>query len=200
MTSSLETLRIVPKGADPESFIPHIANRSRKAKVPVLLINATCLNTGHRFVFGSDVVPKPKKQAPDFSFTPETTPPAKYASSKRKQHDISRKQASPSLHKSFKVQGQFRTKPSVTGMDTDEESVTSCPRARTLHVNESYTASADTFDIRYWAFNGVGGWCGEIIDPKFSSVAQLPPVKFKYLSPEARGQISISKAVAASGL
>ena len=53
----LHDLRIVPYGEDASSFIPHIANRSRKAKVPVLLINSTCLNTGHRFIFASDVAP-----------------------------------------------------------------------------------------------------------------------------------------------
>jgi predicted acylesterase/phospholipase RssA len=43
-------LRIVPRGATPE-FHPKRDNRARKAKVPMLYVNATCLNTGRRWLF-----------------------------------------------------------------------------------------------------------------------------------------------------
>ncbi len=43
-------LRIVPKGATAE-FHPKRENRGRKAKVPMLYVNATCLNTGRRWLF-----------------------------------------------------------------------------------------------------------------------------------------------------
>jgi NTE family protein len=43
-------LRIVPRGATPE-FQPKRDNRTRNAKVPMLYVNATCLNTGRRWLF-----------------------------------------------------------------------------------------------------------------------------------------------------
>lgn len=43
-------LRIVPRGATAE-FHPKRDNRTRKAKVPMLYVNATCLNTGRRWLF-----------------------------------------------------------------------------------------------------------------------------------------------------
>jgi NTE family protein len=43
-------LRITPRGAAPE-FHPKRDNRARKAKVPMLYVNATCLNTGRRWLF-----------------------------------------------------------------------------------------------------------------------------------------------------
>ncbi|HSD18439.1 MAG TPA: patatin-like phospholipase family protein [Anaeromyxobacter sp.] len=43
-------LRIVPRGAT-AGFHPKRDNRARKAKVPMLYVNATCLNTGRRWLF-----------------------------------------------------------------------------------------------------------------------------------------------------
>ena len=57
-TCSLERLRIKPPGVE-EDYLPHELNSKRMAKIPVLLINAACLNSGHRFVFASDAIPSP---------------------------------------------------------------------------------------------------------------------------------------------
>eukprot|EP00958_Prasinococcus_capsulatus_P016115 scaffold1770_cov375-Prasinococcus_capsulatus_cf.AAC.12 len=115
---SLEKLRIQPPDEDPE-YLPHEANHHRKAKIPVLLINAACLNSGHRFVFASDAIPSPC-------------------------HCLG------------------------------EE------------------------DARYWAYTSPGGWLGEIIDPEFTSVAQLPPLKYRHLSEEAKKKMSLATAAASS--
>jgi len=115
--TSLENLRIVPPDEDP-SFCPYQVNHRRKAKIPVLLINATCLNSGHRFVFASDAIPPPRNIA--------------------------------------------------------------------------------TNDARYWSYEKCGGWCGEIIDPKFSSVAQLPALKYRHLSDKARATMTLATAAASS--
>lgn len=46
----MRELKIQPKGAKP-AFSPQEGNADRQAKVPVLLLNATCLNTGHNWRF-----------------------------------------------------------------------------------------------------------------------------------------------------
>jgi len=46
----LNRLRIQPPGA-PDNFHPHRHNRTRRHKVPILLINATTLNTGRNWQF-----------------------------------------------------------------------------------------------------------------------------------------------------
>jgi NTE family protein len=46
----MRELKIQPKGAR-AGFNPHDGNAGRSAKVPVLLLNATCLNTGHHWRF-----------------------------------------------------------------------------------------------------------------------------------------------------
>ena len=59
----MESLRIQPPD-ERNTYIPYKVNLRRKAKVPVLLINATCLNSGHRFVFASDAIPPPENILP----------------------------------------------------------------------------------------------------------------------------------------
>ena len=56
--NSLDELRIFPPDEDAD-YIPHLVNQRRHAKIPERLINTTCLNSGHRFVFASDVIPRP---------------------------------------------------------------------------------------------------------------------------------------------
>ena len=46
----MRELKIQPKGAEAE-FNPQNSNSGRSAKVPILLLNATCLNTGHNWRF-----------------------------------------------------------------------------------------------------------------------------------------------------
>lgn len=46
----MRRLKIVPKGGRPD-FHPERHNQDRSAKVPILLLNATCLNTGHNWRF-----------------------------------------------------------------------------------------------------------------------------------------------------
>jgi predicted acylesterase/phospholipase RssA/MinD-like ATPase involved in chromosome partitioning or flagellar assembly len=46
----MDDLRIVPKGATPD-FNPKFDNWRRSAKAPILLLNATTLNTGHNWQF-----------------------------------------------------------------------------------------------------------------------------------------------------
>ena len=46
----LNKLKVVPKG-EPEDFSPKGANWRRRNKVPILILNATALNTGHNWQF-----------------------------------------------------------------------------------------------------------------------------------------------------
>jgi predicted acylesterase/phospholipase RssA len=54
----LSSLRITPKGED-NTFNPRFANWRRAARVPALLINATCLNTGHSWHFTANWMGEP---------------------------------------------------------------------------------------------------------------------------------------------
>jgi predicted acylesterase/phospholipase RssA len=47
----LNEMLIVPKGEDPASFRPKDHNWRRSNKVPILILNATALNTGHNWQF-----------------------------------------------------------------------------------------------------------------------------------------------------
>jgi NTE family protein len=60
---AMRELRIQPKGA-PEDFRPHRHNAGRFAKVPVLLLNATTLNTGHNWRFEAARMGEPQLQTP----------------------------------------------------------------------------------------------------------------------------------------
>jgi len=51
----MENLRIKPPD-EVLHYVPYEANKHRKAKIPVLIMNCTCLNTGHRFCWASDIV------------------------------------------------------------------------------------------------------------------------------------------------
>jgi predicted acylesterase/phospholipase RssA len=59
----LRELRIRPRGSAPESpgqeFNPRRQNWRRKHKVPVLVLNATCLNTGHNWQFTASYMGEP---------------------------------------------------------------------------------------------------------------------------------------------
>ncbi len=46
----LNELKVFPKG-EPEGFVPKDGNWRRSAKVPILMLNATSLNTGHNWQF-----------------------------------------------------------------------------------------------------------------------------------------------------
>jgi len=137
-TCSLERLRIQPPD-ERETYIPYRVNQRRRAKVPVLLINATCLNSGHRFVFASDAIPPPENMLPDdarywsytrpggwlgeisdpnFSSVP-TLPPLKYRhidpDGKRKLTMATAAAASASVPVIFSpvsLEGLYRTRPS----------------------------------------------------------------------------------------
>ena len=62
------------------------------------------------------------------------------------------------------------------------------------------TLLARAYDSRYWAYNKPGGWCGEICDPRYTSVTQLPVMKFRHISSDAaKEKMSLASAVAASG-
>ena len=54
----MHTLRITPQGED-KSFNPRFSNWRRTARVPALLINATCLNTGHSWHFTANWMGEP---------------------------------------------------------------------------------------------------------------------------------------------
>jgi NTE family protein len=61
----MNELKIQPKGAK-DDFHPHKDNRERNAKVPILKLNATTLNTGHNWRFeasrmGEQQIPENKK-------------------------------------------------------------------------------------------------------------------------------------------
>ena len=51
----MDNLRIKPPD-EVLNYIPYEANTRRKAKITDILMNCTCLNTGHRFCWASDVV------------------------------------------------------------------------------------------------------------------------------------------------
>lgn len=59
----MRELRIQPKGG-PENFRPDRDNGSRSAKVPVLLLNAASLNTGHNWRFEAGRMGEPALQTP----------------------------------------------------------------------------------------------------------------------------------------
>jgi NTE family protein len=63
-TSMIEMreLKILPKGARPD-FKPLRDNSTRRAKVPVLLINATTLNTGHNWRFEAVRMGEPERKS-----------------------------------------------------------------------------------------------------------------------------------------
>ena len=54
----MDSLRIQPKG-EKGKFNPRFSNWRRSARVPALLINATCLNTGHSWQFTSNWMGEP---------------------------------------------------------------------------------------------------------------------------------------------
>jgi predicted acylesterase/phospholipase RssA len=54
---AMDSMRITPKGET--SFNPRFSNWRRAARVPVLLINATCLNTGHSWHFTANWMGEP---------------------------------------------------------------------------------------------------------------------------------------------
>jgi predicted acylesterase/phospholipase RssA len=54
----LASLRITPKG-EADTFNPRFSNWRRSARVPALLINATCLNTGHSWHFTANWMGEP---------------------------------------------------------------------------------------------------------------------------------------------
>jgi predicted acylesterase/phospholipase RssA len=55
----LNKLRIEPKDEDPETFSPKRDNWRRKNKVPMLILNATSLNTGHNWQFTASFMGEP---------------------------------------------------------------------------------------------------------------------------------------------
>jgi len=56
----MRNLKIAPKGDKPD-FYPKDDNAKRSAKVPILLINATTLNTGHNWRFEASRMGEPKR-------------------------------------------------------------------------------------------------------------------------------------------
>jgi predicted acylesterase/phospholipase RssA len=54
----MDSLRITPQG-EVETFNPRFSNWRRSARVPALLINATCLNTGHSWHFTANWMGEP---------------------------------------------------------------------------------------------------------------------------------------------
>lgn len=54
----MRRLKIVPRGERPD-FHPERHNQNRSAKVPILLLNATCLNTGHNWRFEASRMGEP---------------------------------------------------------------------------------------------------------------------------------------------
>ena len=56
----MRNLKIMPKGDKP-NFYPKEDNAKRSAKVPVILINATTLNTGHNWRFEASRMGEPKR-------------------------------------------------------------------------------------------------------------------------------------------
>ncbi len=54
----LNNLKIIPKGETNE-FAPKDNNWRRSAKVPILILNATCLNTGHNWQFTASWMGEP---------------------------------------------------------------------------------------------------------------------------------------------
>jgi predicted acylesterase/phospholipase RssA len=55
---AMSSLRVTPAGEQPE-FNPRYSNWRRSARVPALLINATCLNTGHSWHFTANWMGEP---------------------------------------------------------------------------------------------------------------------------------------------
>jgi predicted acylesterase/phospholipase RssA len=55
----LNELNVCPPGEDPQTFTPASGNWRRAAKVPVLIINATTLNTGHNWQFTTEWMGEP---------------------------------------------------------------------------------------------------------------------------------------------
>jgi len=54
----MDSLRITPQGEE-KTFNPRFSNWRRSARVPALLINATCLNTGHSWHFTANWMGEP---------------------------------------------------------------------------------------------------------------------------------------------
>lgn len=59
----MRELKIQPKGAKP-NFNPLEDNGGRRAKAPILLLNATCLNTGHNWRFEATRMGEPPREDP----------------------------------------------------------------------------------------------------------------------------------------
>jgi hypothetical protein len=60
---NLHELKITPRGA-PADFHPREHNWRRRAKVPMLILNATCLNTGHNWQFTTSWMGEPPSGIP----------------------------------------------------------------------------------------------------------------------------------------
>jgi NTE family protein len=60
----MSKLKIIPKGGKPD-FYPLKENGPRSAKVPILLINATTLNTGHNWRFEASRMGEPSLSSPE---------------------------------------------------------------------------------------------------------------------------------------
>jgi NTE family protein len=60
---TMRELKIQPKGAQPD-FNPQDDNGRRRAKVPILLLNATSLNTGHNWRFEAIRMGEPPREEP----------------------------------------------------------------------------------------------------------------------------------------
>ncbi len=58
----INNLYVMPKG-EPESFKPKYDNWRRRAKVPILVLNATALNTGHNWQFTASWMGEPPARA-----------------------------------------------------------------------------------------------------------------------------------------
>eukprot|EP00958_Prasinococcus_capsulatus_P017723 scaffold2019_cov316-Prasinococcus_capsulatus_cf.AAC.5 len=59
--------------------------------------------------------------------------------------------------------------------------------------------SGEENDSRLWSYMESGGWLGEIIDPKYSSIATLPVRKYRHLSKKCRKKMTMATAAASSG-
>jgi NTE family protein len=86
----MRELEIRPKGA-PDKFDPLQGNTTRSAKVPVLLINATALNTGHNWRFEAATMGEPERQetlAQEIDKIFRLRRPPSYGAITRRQQDI----------------------------------------------------------------------------------------------------------------